>query len=134
MGSSESLPSVHARSGPSRPVVRRDVHRAVADLGAARRRRADGALRADWRLLAAAGIAFAGDLAFWHWSIQFTSVANSTLLANLASIFVTLAAWVLWRQQPSAMFVAGLAAALAGGGLLVRARLGFSPSALLRGR
>ena len=84
-----------------------------------------------WGTMLAAGVAFAGDLAFWHWSIQFTSVANSTLLANLASIFVTLAAWVLWQQRPSAMFVAGLAAALAGVGLLVRASLGFSPSALL---
>lgn len=78
-----------------------------------------------------AGIAFAGDLAFWHWSIQYTSVANSTLLANLASIFVTLAAWVLWKQQPSGLFVAGLAAALIGTALLVRASLGFSPTALL---
>ena len=84
-----------------------------------------------WGTMLAAGVAFAGDLAFWHWSIQFTSVANSTLLANLASIFVTLAAWVLWQQRPSAMFVAGLAAALAGVGLLVRASLGFSPTALL---
>ena len=84
-----------------------------------------------WRSMLAAGVAFAGDLAFWHWSIQFTSVANSTLLANLASIFVTLAAWVLWKERPSAMFLAGLAAALAGVGLLVRASLGFSPSALL---
>src|SRR5690242_6451259 len=38
-------------------------------------------------MLLAAGIAFAGDLAFWHWSIEFTTVANSTLLANFASIF-----------------------------------------------
>jgi drug/metabolite transporter (DMT)-like permease len=82
-------------------------------------------------LLFAAGLAFAGDLAFWHWSIQFTSVANSTLLANLASIFVTLAAWLLWRQRPSATFLAGLAAALVGVALLVRASLGFSPRALL---
>jgi drug/metabolite transporter (DMT)-like permease len=82
-------------------------------------------------LLLAAGFAFAGDLAFWHWSIQFTSVANSTLLANLASIFVTLAAWVLWRQRPTATFLAGLAAALVGVALLVRASLGFSSSALL---
>jgi len=81
--------------------------------------------------LLATGIAFAGDLAFWHWSIQYTSVANSTLLANLASIFVTLAAWLLWRQRPSGLFVAGLAAALLGTGLLVRASLGFSPTALL---
>jgi len=81
--------------------------------------------------LLAAGIAFAGDLAFWHWSIKFTSVANSTLLANLASIFVTLAAWVLWKQRPTGMFLAGLAAALLGVGLLVRASPGSSPQALL---
>lgn len=79
----------------------------------------------------AAGCAFAGDLAFWHWSIQYTSVANSTLLANLASIFVTLAAWLLWKQRPSGLFLAGLAAALLGVGLLLRASLGYSPNALL---
>src|SRR2546421_8423887 len=45
-----------------------------------------------WWLLFAAGFAFAGDLGFWHSSIKLTSVANSTLLANLAAIFVTLAA------------------------------------------
>jgi drug/metabolite transporter (DMT)-like permease len=60
-----------------------------------------------------------------------TSVANATLLANLASIFVTLAAWLLWRQRPSAQFLIGLALALAGVALLVRASLGFSPTALL---
>ena len=82
-------------------------------------------------LLWAAGIAFAGDLAFWHWSIRYTSVANSTLLANLASIFVTLGAWILWGQRPTRLFLAGLAAALVGTALLVRASLGFSSSALL---
>jgi drug/metabolite transporter (DMT)-like permease len=94
-------------------------------------RAAAAAPRQHWPLLAAAGFAFAGDLAFWHWSIQFTSVANSTLLANLASIFVTLAAWMLWRQKPSALFLVGLALALAGVGLLVRSSLDFSPRALL---
>jgi drug/metabolite transporter (DMT)-like permease len=89
------------------------------------------ALRPDWKMLAAAGFAFAGDLGFWHWSIQFTSVANSTLLANLASLFVTLAAWIFWRQRPSALFAAGLAAALVGVGLLVHTSLQFSESALL---
>ncbi len=84
-----------------------------------------------WRLLLAAGVAFAGDLAFWHLSIQYTSVANATLLANLASIFVTLAAWALWKQRPSAMFLAGLAAALAGVGLLVRTSLDSAASGIL---
>jgi drug/metabolite transporter (DMT)-like permease len=84
-----------------------------------------------WKLLVAAGIAFAGDLAFWHASIQLTSVANSTLLANLASIFVTLVAWLALRQRPSAQFLAGLAAALIGVALLVRTSLQFSASGLL---
>jgi drug/metabolite transporter (DMT)-like permease len=81
--------------------------------------------------LLAAGVAFAGDLAFWHWSIQYTSVANSTLLANLATIFVTLAAWLLWKQRPTRLFLAGLGAALVGVGLLVRSSLSFSATALL---
>lgn len=84
-----------------------------------------------WPLLLAAGFAFAGDLAFWHSSIQFTSVANSTLLANLASIFVTLAAWLFLGQRPSALFLTGLGAALAGVTLLVHTSLEFSPTGLL---
>jgi drug/metabolite transporter (DMT)-like permease len=84
-----------------------------------------------WLLFLAAGVAFAGDLAFWHWSIRYTSVANSTLLANLASIFVTLAAWLLRGQRPRGLFLAGLGAALAGVFLLVRSSLDFSPTALL---
>lgn len=70
-------------------------------------------------LLFAAGFFFAGDLAVWHWSIVLTSVANATLLANLAPIFVTLAAWLIWRKRPALAFVAGLAIALAGVVLLI---------------
>ena len=88
-------------------------------------------LNTQFPLMLLAGIAFAGDLAFWHWSIKYTSVANSTLLANLASIFVTLAAWLLWKQRPTGLFLAGLAAALLGVTLLVQASLGSSPDALL---
>ncbi len=84
-----------------------------------------------WKYLLAAGCAFAGDLGFWHWSIRFTSVANSTLLANLASLFVTLAVWLIWRERPTRVFLAGLCTALAGVAMLVRTSLDFSPSALL---
>jgi drug/metabolite transporter (DMT)-like permease len=90
-----------------------------------------GATRPSRRLLLAAGFAFAGDLAFWHWSIRFTSVANSTLLANLAAPFVTLALWLFSRQRPSALFALGLLAALGGVALLVHTSLAFSPTALL---
>ena len=84
-----------------------------------------------WRLLLAAGFAFAGDLGFWHAAVKLTSVANSTLLANLASIFVTLAVWVFLRQRPGGMFLAGLAAALAGVLMLVHTSLAFSSTGLL---
>lgn len=83
-----------------------------------------------WPLLAAAGLAFAGDLGFWHTSIKLTSVANSTLLANLASIFVTLAAWVFLRQRPTRVFLTGLGAALVGVTLLVHSSLEFSSTGL----
>jgi drug/metabolite transporter (DMT)-like permease len=83
-----------------------------------------------WPLLLAAGLAFAGDLAFWHSSIKLTSVANSTLLANLASIFVTLAAWLFLRQRPTRLFLTGLGAALVGMTLLVHTSLEFSPTGL----
>src|SRR5918995_4757557 len=83
-----------------------------------------------WPLLLTAGFAFAGDLAFWHASIKLTSVANSTLLANLASIFVTLAAWIFLRQRPTRLFLTGLGAALLGVTLLVHTSLEFSSTGL----
>jgi drug/metabolite transporter (DMT)-like permease len=69
--------------------------------------------------LAVAGLFFAGDLAFWHWSIKLTSVANATLLANFAPIFVAVGGWLFLRQRVSLRFLAGLALALAGMILLV---------------
>ena len=90
-----------------------------------------GRYGAQWPLLIAAAFAFAGDLGFWHASIQLTSVANSTLLANLASIFVTLAAWIFLRERPTGIFLAGLAAALAGVALLVHTSLEFSRTGLI---
>lgn len=69
---------------------------------------------ADIRNLLLAGFFFAGDLAFWHSSIKLTSVANATLLANFAPIFVTLAAWVLYKQKVTRLFLFALAIALTG--------------------
>jgi drug/metabolite transporter (DMT)-like permease len=67
-----------------------------------------------------AGFFFAGDLAVWHWSIVLTSVANATLLANCAPIFVTLTAWLMFRRRPRALFITGLALAMAGMAMLLR--------------
>lgn len=76
--------------------------------------------RREFWLLIAAGAAFAADLGFWHWSIQLTSVANSTLLANLTPIFVTLAAWLIFRERITGLFLIGLALALGGVTVMVR--------------
>jgi len=87
--------------------------------------------RTDLRLLAVAGFCFAGDLAVWHWSILLTSVANATLFANCAPIFVTLAAWIFFRQPPSGRFLAGLTAAIAGMFMLLHGDFHHSGRALL---
>jgi drug/metabolite transporter (DMT)-like permease len=81
-------------------------------------------------LLVAAGLCFAGDLAAWHTSIELTSVANATLLANAAPIFVAAAAWAWLGERPTLPFLAGLIMAIAGGFLLARASAGVTHSRL----
>src|SRR4051812_11800671 len=88
-------------------------------LWAAGSRAAQRAERAPSAPLALAGLCFAADLAAWHVSIAYTSVANSTLEANFAPIFVTLGAWLLWRERVTRLFVAALALTAAGAVLLI---------------
>jgi drug/metabolite transporter (DMT)-like permease len=97
------------------------------------RRRASQAAshRSNLPLIALAGFCFAGDLAVWHWSIVLTSVANATLLANCAPIFVALAAWLFMRKQLRPTFVAGLVVAIAGMVLLLRGDFAHGGSALV---
>ena len=74
--------------------------------------------------LTLAGVFFAGDLALWHWSIGFTSVANSTLLVNLAPVFVALGGRLLFGERFAYTFLVGMAVALTGAMLLVGGDLG----------
>jgi len=64
--------------------------------------------------LALAGLFFAGNLGVWHTSLKLTSVANSTLLVNMAPAFVALGAWLLLAEPVGALQAAGGAAVLAG--------------------
>ena len=66
-----------------------------------------------------AGAAFAGDLAFWHLSIVYTTVANATLLSNFAPVFVALGGWLLFGHRVTWLFLVALAISLAGAALLV---------------
>jgi drug/metabolite transporter (DMT)-like permease len=64
--------------------------------------------------VAAPGLFLAADLATWHLSLHLTSVANSTLLVNVAPIFVTLFSWLVLGQKIRSAFLVGLGVSLIG--------------------
>ena len=68
----------------------------------------------DYGMLILPGVMLSLDLAAWHLSITMTSVANATLLANLAPVFVTVIAFLFFKAQISRVFMLGLVTALAG--------------------
>lgn len=82
-------------------------------------------------LLVLAGLFFAADIALWHFAIHATTVANATLLTNFAPVFVTLGAWVLFRERPTVVFALGLTLALLGAALLMGASLHVDPRHLV---
>tara|TARA_B100000614_G_scaffold191994_1_gene172975 strand:- start:361 stop:1254 length:894 start_codon:yes stop_codon:yes gene_type:complete len=82
-------------------------------------------------LLVLAGLFFAGDLAFWHWSITFTSVANASLFATSTPVFVALAAWLLLGERITRIFLLGMMLALAGAAILAGGSLTTEPGHLL---
>ena len=80
--------------------------------------------------MAVAGLFFAGDLAVWHWSIHFTSVLNSTMLANFAPVFVVLYAWVALRERITRRFLLAMVVALGGLILLLGRDFRLDPRAM----
>jgi drug/metabolite transporter (DMT)-like permease len=77
-----------------------------------------GAATPPGRMMLLAGLFFALDLSFWHYGVKLTSVANATVLTNLSPVVVTTVAWFLFRERPQRIFIAGLAVALAGAGVM----------------
>jgi drug/metabolite transporter (DMT)-like permease/transposase len=73
----------------------------------------------DLLALFASGLFLGSTFALWHLSLGLTSVANSTLLVNLAPVFVALGAWLFLGQRSGATFLVGMAMALGGAALLV---------------
>lgn len=70
-------------------------------------------------LIVASGFLFAADLTLWHWSLKLTSVTNSTLLSNLAPLFVTFAAHWLFREKLTRLYLAALFLGIVGMVVLV---------------
>ncbi len=83
-----------------------------------------------WGLALFAAAMFALDLVFFHLAVTWTAVGNATLESNLAPVLITLAFWVLTRNAPRPVFVAGLAAALGGAALMIGPNFGNSRALL----
>lgn len=77
-------------------------------------------------LFGLSGFFFAADLACWHWSIQLTSVANSTLLINFAPFLVTFGARFLFGEAITPGLFAGLFVAATGAVMLVGSTVQFT--------
>ena len=79
----------------------------------------------------AAGAFFAGDLLFWHLSILKTTIANATLMACLAPVWVLLLSGVaIGEKVPPRSFV-GLALCLAGAAMLIGSSYAASPERII---
>ena len=77
-----------------------------------------------------AGLFFTGDLFFWHLSILGTTVANATVLATTAPIWVALGAWALLGETVGARTLVALGLCILGGLALVGESYGFAPQRL----
>jgi drug/metabolite transporter (DMT)-like permease len=75
-----------------------------------------------------AGLAFTGDLFFWHLSILSTTVANATFFATTAPLFVILIVWLVMKQRVSRGTIIGLLFCLLGGGALIGQSLQVDPA------
>ena len=87
-------------------------------------------LRFSWPTLLA-GLAFTGDLLFWHLSIVTTSVANATFFATTAPVWVVAFGWLIFGERARVSTLAGLALCLAGGAALLAHSLQFDASRAL---
>ncbi|HYP41240.1 MAG TPA: DMT family transporter, partial [Chloroflexia bacterium] len=70
-------------------------------------------------LTALAGMFFALDLGFWNTSLFYTSAANSTLLGNTSTLWVSLAALLIFHESLKRRFWLGMAIALVGAAIVV---------------
>ena len=60
------------------------------------------------------GLCFALDMSIWNWSLTFTSVANATLMANIAPVFVVIFGVLFLGYKIEIFFVVTLLLALLG--------------------
>lgn len=72
-----------------------------------------------WLILAVSGLAFAADLGAWHIGIHYTTLANSTLFGNAATLIYPIYGFLIARAWPSRTQALALGMAAAGAALLM---------------
>lgn len=78
-----------------------------------------------------AGLFFAGDLIFWHLAILNTTMANATLMACLAPVWVLILSGAIIGETVPRRSFGGLAICLAGAALLVGSSYTIDPARIL---
>jgi drug/metabolite transporter (DMT)-like permease len=81
--------------------------------------------------LLVAGVFFSLDLALWNWSVDYTTIVNSTLLNNTAAFYVPLVMWLLFKEQQSVRVLAAATIGFIGCSLLVGESFSISLQSLL---
>ncbi len=71
-----------------------------------------------WMFGILSGLFLAMHFAAWISSLAFTSVASSLALVSTNPVWIALASWLLFRERLEAALLVGIAAAIAGSGLI----------------
>ncbi len=66
------------------------------------------------KVLLFAGLYFAGDMFLYHQSLHYTTVANATLLLNLAPVVIAFIIWKVHHTKFAKIFLIGMVVALIG--------------------
>jgi drug/metabolite transporter (DMT)-like permease len=83
------------------------------------------------RAIVLAGVFFAGNLFFWHLAIFNTSIANATLLATMAPVWVALFSGLFIGEPVTRLMIVGLGLCMAGAALLVGSSAGLGHGRLI---
>ena len=81
-----------------------------------------GGMKITWAILIfpiLGGVLTALDHGFWNTSVNFTTAANATLLANTAPLWVALFAWLVWKEHLKRAFWLGLLLTLVGAAIVL---------------
>lgn len=85
----------------------------------------------DWLLLVVAGFFLALHFLLWMESVNYTSIASSTIILALEPVFVMIGAFFVFNDRPGKFALIGLAVALAGAVCIGSGDIGISDRAFI---